>query len=257
MGNKVNCIGERYGRLTVVKEIEPKFAGKRRVRRLRIFECKCDCGNTKNVIMNNLRNGTTKSCGCLMIERTKETNTRHGMSHKRIYNIWDSMVRRCGKLKNYKNVKVCEEWKLFDNFYKWSMENGYKSDLTIDRIDPYGNYEPSNCRWATPKEQSNNKRNNIRYEIDGVFHTASEWADIYDVSYKLLKGRLRRGMDIVDALTNKSFIKKKTFCFETGVTYPSKRECAKALGLNENAICNCISGKTKSYKGYHFKYVED
>ena len=91
---------------------------------------------------------------------------KHGLSHTRLYSIWCGMKKRCYSEKsiNYKyygarGVKICDEWKNdFKSFYDWAMDNGYKDDLTIDRINPFKNYEPSNCRWATDDDQRHNKR---------------------------------------------------------------------------------------------------
>lgn len=99
------------------------------------------------------------------------------------------------RYKNYggRGVTVCDEWKNdFTAFYNWAMANGYKNELTLDRIDVNGNYEPSNCRWATPKEQSNNKTNNVKIEISGVTHTMSEWAEISGVSMSTISARIKR-----------------------------------------------------------------
>lgn len=129
------------------------------------------------------------------------------------------MKKRCYNLK-YKRyndyggrgIKICNEWlNDFKVFYDWAMQNGYKDNLTIDRIDVNGNYEPSNCRWANIKTQANNKRNNRIIEYKGEFHTMSEWANIYNINYKLLHSRLKKGWNIEKALFTKKFT-----CSESG-----------------------------------------
>lgn len=109
------------------------------------------------------------------------------------------MKKRClnPNANNYQDyggrgIIVCDEWKQYESFKKWAIENGYSDDLSIDRIDVNGNYEPSNCRWATAKQQNNNRRSNKFYSFDGEQHTISEWADIVGVSYPCMYARLSK-----------------------------------------------------------------
>ena len=121
------------------------------------------------------------------------------MSKTRLYEIWHSMKRRCldKNLINYKNyggrgIIVCVEWKDdFKNFYEWAIKNGYKENLSIDRIDVNGNYCPENCRWADSFTQANNKRTNVFIEYKGILHTVAEWSRILDIKRTTLEKRLK------------------------------------------------------------------
>lgn len=112
------------------------------------------------------------------------------------YNSYRSMMDRCYREKaaNYSNyggrgIKVCEEWHNIENFEKWAKESGYKEGLTLDRLDTNGDYAPDNCRWATRKQQANNRRNTVYVTIDGVTKTLSEWADFVGISRSAISDR--------------------------------------------------------------------
>ena len=198
MGIKTPMIGKRFGRLTVVAETQSR---KGRA----MWICRCDCGQLTTVYGVNLRNGNTRSCGCLHKESlesvTKDINTKHGMCGSRIYRIWLHMKERCTNpnCKSYANyggrgVKVCNEWSSnFQKFYDWSLMNGYEEHLTIERIDVNGNYEPSNCRWATMKEQANNKRNTVFITHNEITLPITEWAKVVGINYRTLKTRYSSG----------------------------------------------------------------
>ena len=155
----IDLTGQQFGRLVVIQRAK---AINKRTKWL----CRCECGNEVVVESYNLKTGHTQSCGCLQREATSSANKTHHCTHTRLYRIWNNMKNRCYR-KSYhafhhyggRGIKVCDEWRDdFQAFYDWAMANGYRDDLSIDRIDSNGNYEPSNCRWATMAEQNKNKR---------------------------------------------------------------------------------------------------
>lgn len=198
MGKIDIASGDRFGRWTVIKETAPiEFsAGKF----FRYFLCRCDCGKESIVRAYNLKNGRSKSCGCYMRDFNKENRKKFpgDASKTRIYTIWNGIKCRCytkssTSYKTYgaKGITICDEWKDdFMAFYNWALSNGYSDDLTIDRIDSKGNYEPSNCRWATYKEQANNISTNSRFAYNGEEHTIHEWADIVGINAMALRYRI-------------------------------------------------------------------
>ena len=158
--NKNGIIGNKYGKLLVLNRVENDKNGYIK------FKCLCECGNETIVYKSNLINGHTKSCGCNRSKNAKKLFTKHGMSNTIIHKIWIEMNHRC-YLKSDTNYKkygargiiVCDKWKNdFMAFYDWAMLHGYNDNLTLDRIDNDGNYEPNNCRWATYSQQNKNRR---------------------------------------------------------------------------------------------------
>lgn len=183
-------IGDRFARLEVLG-----LSDKRDKSRSYYYICKCDCGNIVEVRKDSLFNGRIKSCGCF----TKDRMTKHKKCNTRLYHIRNGMINRCENLnsKDYKNygargISVCPEWRnSFESFYRWALENGYADNLTIDRIDNNGNYEPSNCRWVDIKTQSRNTRNNHLYTYKGETKTVSEWSEITGIRHDTLLYRIK------------------------------------------------------------------
>lgn len=185
-GNAQDLSGKRYGRLTVIKRAENR--GEKVA-----WVCKCDCGKDTIVTTDLLKSGRTKSCGCYSRECvSKRRNKGYG---RRLINTYNHMKQRCynendAGYPNYggRGISVCKEWRENpDSFYKWAIKNGYKDNLTIDRIDVNGNYEPNNCRWETIETQANNRRNNIIVEHNGEKKTLRQWSKYYDVDYEKLR----------------------------------------------------------------------
>jgi len=205
-------IGDKYARLTVVSSIpkEERLGGADARRRAQ-YLCMCDCGNKIIVAQANLVSGRTESCGCLRRESLSQSVTTHGLTKRlpsgdqpRLYHIWRSMKQRCYNKSNTnyrkygeRGISVCEEWKhSFEAFHSWAISNGYRDDLSLDRIDNDGAYCPENCRWATPTEQSSNTRRSHKILYDGKTFTITGLAKhlsttTYQIQKMLLNGTLK------------------------------------------------------------------
>lgn len=200
MTKEIDITGKRHGRLLVVER-----AGTRIVRgqNVRTWRCLCDCGNEVFVTKEQLVD--KKSCGCLRKDMysTPEMNPnfRHGEctdSHSRLYGIYCNMLKRClsqkdAQYKNYggRGITVCDDW-LHDpaSFLSWARCNGYRDDLTLDRIDVNSGYSPDNCRFVDRKTQGNNTTRNHHITYNGKTLTMSEWADETGIPYYTLRSRI-------------------------------------------------------------------
>ena len=193
MGNFKNLTGQIFGKLIVIERTQNK-----KNRGNAQWLCKCQCGNEIIVDSGHLITGHTKSCGCFRVEYMSKKFKKHGMRNERLYSTWCNMKQRCydkqsSAYKDYggRGISICDEWLSdFTNFYNWAIQNGYKENLSIDRIDNNGNYEPPNCRWVTMKEQSRNTRGNRNITYKGETHCLGEWAEILNMNYGTLYKRL-------------------------------------------------------------------
>lgn len=173
-----------------------------------MWKCLCDCGNITFVTTSNLKANRVKSCGCLRIDQLVERSTTHNKRHISLYEIWKGIKQRCfnPKSKAYKNyggrgIIMCEDWKNnFEEFYNWSISNGYVKGLTIDRIDNNSNYCPNNCRWVSRLEQANNKRNTIYLTINNKTDSLSNWLRFYNVNRSTYMTRIKYGKTPEQAL---------------------------------------------------------
>jgi len=212
------------------------------------WNCRCFCGNSFVTTGKSIRNGGVKSCGCLrQAVLNKQRNKKiHGETGTRLYNIWRGMKKRCRlpKANGYKyygakGIDVCDEWfNSYENFRNWSINNGYSDELTIDRIDVKGDYEPSNCRWIDWKTQERNRSNNVYIIYEGNKMTKSEAAEKIGISLQLLDYRLKNKNDID---TKPSF---PQIYFYKGITGTAK-EISQKIGVKPNTV-NKLGNKIKS-----------
>lgn len=199
----LDLTGKRFGSLVAIESTRSEKGQ-------RIWTCKCDCGNTKDIVSYSLVRGSSKSCGCLVKEKTINRNYLHGKSKTRIHRIWSSMKQRCyyKEKSNYKDyggrgISICEEWMDFQRFYDWSVKNGYDDSLSIDRIDVNGNYEPLNCRWATKSQQANNTRSSCFIEYNNKKQTIAEWSKETGIAKSVIRYRLHKGYDVKQIFNKK------------------------------------------------------
>jgi len=213
MGQGLDITGKKFGRLTAIKRTGTnKWGGA-------IWLFICDCGKETEKEATRVNKGLTRSCGCLQheieiqsgkktIHFAQESNVTHGLSKHRLCRIWRLMKNRCSNsndktFKNYgsRGITVCDEWlNSSESFFNWAFKNGYSKELSLDRKNNNEGYSPENCKWSTPKEQCNNKRNNRIILFNGESKTLTQWCDVYKIRYGLVLSRLKRGWNISDAL---------------------------------------------------------
>lgn len=204
MAKALNLIGKRFGKLTVVERAENNKRGNT------MWLCKCDCGNEKIVNGTYLKAGQVKSCGCLLDEaRHLPKRVTHGETNTKLYKKYRGMLGRCSPTyhgaKNYyeKGIRVCDEWigeHGFENFKEWSLNNGcddnkHWTEMTLDRIDNNGNYEPSNCRWTTSKQQCNNMSTNVFFTYMDKTQMMKQWCEELGLSYGMVRARHQKGIE--------------------------------------------------------------
>lgn len=199
----------KYGRLTVVRDLPPMPAYTKSGRKisLRKVECICDCGKTVLVDASNLWRGNTTSCGCRDIEATIFRSSTHGGCSRPEYRIWQGMKSRCNNPKNPgfelyggRGIKVCDSWdKSFDAFFE-DMGQRPSKNHSLERKDNSKGYSKDNCKWATVKEQTRNRRVTFMVDFKGTMTPLAEVAEATGESYKFLYDRVRNGWTIGEAL---------------------------------------------------------
>ncbi len=202
MGKLIDLTGQRFGRLTVICR-----NGYGHHKQNAKWLCQCDCGNVKVVDSACLRNGGSKSCGCLVKQLTRERFQKHPQKNERLYRIWKGIRTRCNnpRSKNYEDyggrgIRVCQLWDDYGAFESWALQNNYEDHLTIDRRDNNGDYSPENCRWVDRRTQGNNTRRNVYVEHDGISKTIAQWARQYDIPYETFRYRIESGIPFEKAI---------------------------------------------------------
>lgn len=189
------AVGQKYNRLEVVERVYGKA--------LTAFSCRCECGALICVNAVNLKNGHTKSCGCLLADKNRELRLSHGHTANdrhgtKTYKSWLNMKDRCSRVESHsypryggRGIKVCSRWMKFENFLADMGEQ--LPGMSIDRIDNNGNYEPQNCRWATKQAQANNRRTSVEMTAFGKTQTLAEWSREIGISQQSMQDRIRAG----------------------------------------------------------------
>lgn len=257
----MDLTGRKFGSLTVVSQAEKKY-GKTR------WNCVCECGKQTCTITNSLTSGRVKSCGC-----KRKPTTTHGKSDTQLYWIWTSMKQRCTNPKNKRysrygarGINVCEAWAdNFQSFYNWSMSNGYKIGLSIDRIDNEKGYSPDNCKWVPMTDQAKRTNRIIYFTFNGVEKLLGEWCRETGFDLHCIEQRYRnmkkRGEEIkfenLFYKGNRTF--KKVLQYTTGfelVNEWNKLSDAEVFGYHHSLVSDCCRGKRKSAYGYIWRYAE-
>lgn len=185
----VNLVGKVFYRLTLIKKLEGRF-----------WECLCSCGNIKKISISDIKRGYTKSCGCYNKEVRSKTHRTHGLSKTPEYRVWKAIKTRCDNKNNHKyptyggrGIKVCKQW--LNDFPQFLKDMGLRPNLsfTIERKNVNGDYELSNCKWATSTEQSRNKTDTIYVMTEWGLISLPEAAEKSGINYKTLKTRLVAG----------------------------------------------------------------
>ena len=199
MSHIIDLVGLKFGRWYVKSYYHKK--GK-----MFYWNCICDCGTERPVFGGDLKRGGSLSCGCLKDELSKERLTKHNKSRTAIYGSWKFMLQRCNNPKDDgyylyggRGIRVCEAWLKFENFDA-DMSHSWKAGLSLDRIDTNGDYSPENCKWSTPMEQANNRRNNVTIDTPKGRMTITEAAKCFDLKPVTIFARIRYGWPEKDLL---------------------------------------------------------
>ena len=221
LGRMIDLTGNQYGLLTVLgfDKVVESASGSRQY----LWRCRCSCGNATSVGGRNLRSGHTRSCGCLATVGV----VKHGMFGTPEYQTWVGMLRRCYSVAEpgyqyygARGIAVCARWKnSFKCFYE-DMGPRPSPKHSIDRINNDGDYEPGNCRWATPVEQNNNRRSLRKLTYKGQTLTIAQWSRVTGLKYQTIRARLNSGWTVEQALTEPLQRGTKRFAQDTATVKP-------------------------------------
>lgn len=248
-----DLLGVRFEKLLVVERAANKPDG------TAAWKCLCDCGEVREISGTSLRAGRNRSCGCASPRFTTERTTTHGQSRTRTYRIWQGMRRRCSEAAKGKDrrlyfdrgIRVCERWEDFECFL--SDMGHAPTGSSIDRKDGKGDYDPGNCRWATPQEQANNVRTNSLVTHAGRTQSVAMWATEVGIKANTLLYRLRRGMSPARAIQQRPVFlstaraaSRKKACAVCGVIFiPRPAQLAAGAGIYCSQACNGMARRKK------------
>lgn len=240
LNNIDEYIGAKFGNLEVIGE-DPNYAGK--TYNSNHWLLRCDCGNIISEYPSRILSGHKKSCGC----RKAKVMIRHGCYDDPFYHVWWSMMQRCTNPMHHnysryggRGICVCDSWQHVENFIAWA-HNTYNSDVhqkTLDRIDNDKGYDPSNCRWSTPKQQSNNRRNTTMCTLNGISKPLSEWCDEYNMPISVVGSRIRvMKWDVQKALTTPvTHFNERGVIVEIDGESKTIKEWCKRLNINRSTV---------------------
>lgn len=230
---KIDLTGMRFSRLLVLGE------GGRSRTGVIMWDCLCDCGARRSVFGAALRSGNTKSCGCKKSEDTHRRNITHGMSRSDLYAVWCSMKARCHRpsdadfhLYGGRGISVCDRWK--NSFTAFVSDMGPRPDgFSVERIDNQKGYSPGNCKWASSKEQSANRRVTRYLTFGGVSRPLLEWAALLGIKPCTIYQRLHGGASDEDALNTRNL--RRRYISHNGKEM-SLAEWSAATGIRKGTI---------------------
>lgn len=237
----------RFGKLTLIGEGEPNRPAGHHPQRRALMQC--DCGNVCRVSPSSLKRGKSKSCGCQPAELSRARFTKHGGYRTREYKSWNAMSQRCLNpnstgFENYggRGIKICDRWQGSDGFLNFVADMGPRPrGMTLERNDSNGDYTPENTRWATPKEQQNNRRVSVLIAHEGQTMSQTEWAEHLGLSRNAVSERLRAGWDMTKAVTTPPQ-REKPYC-PRGHPYSGDNLYVTKEGWRQCRTCQAMRSK--------------